>query len=121
MAIVKVIDFGFIDTNAFYSGVLPWEANTEYLQETEFIQDKDVLNIDIFDVAAPTKKSGIPLHVPSNIFYLQNRFFIYQQKLPKLANTALDSVTFFLVTSKSNIPHLNLDGEDPLGFQQEVV
>ncbi len=117
LAIVKAIDFGFMDTSAYYSGDLPCEVNTEYLQD----QAKDVLNLNVFDVAAKAKISGNPFYLIPNIFHLQNRYFIYKQKLTKQPSGTFASVSFFLVTSKSNIPHRNLDGEEPSSFQPKVV
>src|SRR5690606_11766197 len=118
--ILNGVDLGFLDIGSCYSSGLPWEPNTEYVQEAEFFQDKHITTLDIFDVAG-LDKTPVPHLIGSRIFHLNRRFYSYRQKLPKQEMLASTPTGFFLVASKSNIPHLNLDEEEPSGFQSDVV
>ncbi len=115
LAIVKGIDIGLVQFDSFCSSALPWEPNTEYFQETDVFQDFQISSTDFYDLAGLTKT---PVAQPnlSGIVYPNRKFFIYQQRLPKQENLSYSSISFFLVTSKSNIPHLNLDDEVPLAL-----
>ncbi|WP_158861317.1 hypothetical protein [Lunatibacter salilacus] len=115
LAIVKGIDFGLLNVDFFCTGDLPWKPNTEYFQETELFKDIHIPNFDVFDVAG-LDKTPIPHPGISGVFLNKHRFFVYNQKLANQENLSFSSIAFFLVTSKSNIPHLNLDDEDHLAF-----
>jgi hypothetical protein len=120
LALVKGVDLGLVHIDSFCSGDLPWEPNTEYYQENGLLPDIHIPNLDLFDVAG-LDKTPVPIPNLSGVVHSKHPFFLYQQKLPKRESLPFTSIAFFLVTSKSNIPHLNLDDEDSYCFHLGLV
>jgi len=118
--IINGIGLGFLDTITCFYEDLPWEPNTEYLQETGYFQGKDVSYLDVFDVPG-LEKTAVSPRIFYGIYQQHPPFFNYKEKLSKQTSLGFAPLSSFQVRSKFNIPHLNCEDEDPFSFPLEVV
>jgi len=111
LAIVKLLDVCFTEVISSYHNGLPTPAQTEHLQE-ENLSPVD----DLYELSHQLNRAFITTAMYFGPYLLCESSIYSLQKFWKPKVCSGFTAPTYTKTLKSNIPHLNLDSEDLLGF-----
>jgi hypothetical protein len=114
LAIVKVVDVSLDGAISSHNSGLPALAQTEYLQEDQLLNGTEVIHIDFFALENPVKRALKHSPVVGGPFFSSYRSFHVNSKFLKLKVRTGFTAPVSAHVSKFNIPHHNIDKEDPL-------